>query len=114
MFIRFAGFSVSSTLPDHSTICRFRNALLELNLLETLFEEISRQLEKQGILVKESNSAIVDAAIVESCRRPRKVIEVMAEDRNEGEDVLSSRTIRYSENHDATWVKKVKKPHYGI
>jgi IS5 family transposase len=29
-FIRFSGFSVSSPLPDHSTICRFRNAILEL------------------------------------------------------------------------------------
>jgi IS5 family transposase len=26
-FIRFSGLSISSALPDHSTICRFRNAL---------------------------------------------------------------------------------------
>ncbi len=53
------------------------NALLELNLFERLFEEINRQLEEQGILVRESNGAIVDATIVESSRRPRKVIEIM-------------------------------------
>ena len=44
-FIRFSGFSLVSSLPDHSTICRFRNALLELNLYKKLFKEINRQLE---------------------------------------------------------------------
>lgn len=51
-FIRFSGFSISSSLPDHSTICRFRNALLELDLFEKLFQEINGQLEKKGILVR--------------------------------------------------------------
>lgn len=31
-FIRFSGFSLESPLPDHSTICRFRNTLLEINI----------------------------------------------------------------------------------
>ena len=112
-FIRFSGFCLSSTLPDHSTICRFRNALLELNLFEGLFTEIIRQLEEQGILVKESNGAIVDATIIESSRRPRKVIEVMAEDRKEAVEEIPSPGITYSDDHDATWVKKGKKPYYG-
>ncbi len=116
-FIRFSGFSVSSTLPDHSTICRFRNALLEHNLFEKLFEEINRQLEERGILVKESNGAILDATIVESSRRPRKVIEVMPEDRREEERTTkedsSPLTVTYSDDPDATWVKKGKKPYYG-
>jgi len=114
--IRFSGLSICSTLPDHSTICRFRNVLLELNLFETLFEEINRQREEKGILVRESNGAIVDATIIESSRRPRKVIEVMAEDRREEEcttEEISSFPITYSDDPDATWVKKGKKPYYG-
>ncbi len=55
-FIRFSGFSISGTLPDHSTICRFRNALLEHNLFERLFEEINRQLEERGILAVHQGS----------------------------------------------------------
>lgn len=102
-FIRFSGFSVSSTLLDHSTIC---NPLLELNLFEGLFEEINGQLEEQGILVKESNAAIVNATIIESSQRPRKVIEVMAEDRKEDTDGISSPVIIYSDDPDATWLKK--------
>lgn len=112
-FIRFSGFSLGSSLPDHSTICRFRNALMELGIYEKLFEEINRQIESHGLLVREG--AIVDATIVESTRRPRKVIEVMAEDRNEEEpsSEAPSRQITYSDDHDATWVRKGQKPYYG-
>jgi IS5 family transposase len=59
------------------TICRFKNNLLELDLYEKLFEEINRQIESKGILVKESNGAILDATIIESSRRPRKVVEII-------------------------------------
>jgi hypothetical protein len=48
-----------------------------LNLTSTpgLFEEINSQRKKKEIIVKEG--AIVDATIVESSRRPRKVIDIM-------------------------------------
>lgn len=111
-FIRFSGFSLESPLPDYSTICRFRNTLLELNLYEPLFAEINRQLETKGILIKESNGAILDAAIIESSRRPRKVIEVIPEDRKE-EETSNLPVIAYSDDPDATWIKKGKKAYYG-
>jgi transposase, IS5 family len=110
-FIIFSGFSFVSPLPDHSTICRFRNALLELNLYERLFDEINRQLESSGILVRAG--AIVDATIVESSRRPRKVTEIMPEDREEEKQQIPPATIIYSDDPDANWTKKGKTPHYG-
>jgi len=112
-FLKFSGFSMGSSFPDHSTICRFRNALMELGIYEKLFAEINRQIEAHGLLVKEG--AIVDATIVESSRRPRKVIEVIPEDRNEEEpsSEVSPPQTTYSDDHDATWVRKGKKPYYG-
>jgi len=110
-FIRFSGFSLTSSLPDHSTICRFRNALLELGLYEKLFEEIMRQLESKGLWVRESRGAIVDATIVESSRRPRKVMEILPEDRKE--ENTTPPPITYSNDADATWIKKGKRPYYG-
>jgi IS5 family transposase len=105
-FIRFSGFSLSSPLPDYSTICRFRNTLLELNPYEKLFEEILRQLETRGLLVKEG--AIIDATIVESSRRPRKVMEIIPEDRKEEETTDVSSIISYSDDTDVTWIKMRK------
>lgn len=110
-FIRFSGFSISSLLPDHSTICRFRNALLDLNLYEQLLEEINQQLQSRGLLIKAANGAIVDATIIESSRRPRKVMDLMPEDRKE--EVDEQPVITYSADSDATWIRKGKRPYYG-
>lgn len=111
-FLRFSGFSISSSLPDHSTICRFRNSLLALDIYETLFTEINRQLAVKGLLVKESSGAIVDATIIESSRRPRKVMEIIPEDRKE-EETETPPVITYSDDTDARWIQKGKKPYYG-
>ena len=109
-FLRFSGFSISSSLPDYSTICRFRNTILELGLYEKLFEEIMKQLESKGLLVREG--AIVDATIIESSRRPRKVMEIMPEDRKE-EKTETPPVVTYSDDTEATWIKKGKRPYYG-
>jgi len=110
-FIFFSGFSLISSLPDHSTICRFRNALLELNIYEKLFGEINRQLESNGMMVKEG--AIVDATIIESSRRPRKVTELMPEDRHEEKSEMPAPVVTYSDDPDANWIKKGKRAYYG-
>ena len=109
-FICFSGFSISSPFPDHSTICRFRNTILELGLYEKLFEEIMKQLESKGLLVREG--AIVDATIIESSRRPRKVMEIMPEDRKE-ENTETPPVVTYSDDTEAAWIKKGKRPYYG-
>lgn len=112
-FVRFAGLSLASDVPDHSTICRFRNELMEHGLYEKLFNEINRQLEGKGILVKKG--AIVDATVIESARRPRKVIETesIPEDRKEDDDDSDPPNISYSDDADAKWLKKGKKAVYG-
>lgn len=110
-FIRFTGFSLQSALPDYSTICRFRNTLLAENIYETLFSGINRQLEEKHLIVRGVNAAIVDATIVESSRRPRKVIEIMPEDRKEEE--TETPKVTYSKDTDATWIRKGKTPYYG-
>lgn len=128
-FVRFVGLSLNSPKPDHSTICRFRQALLELNLYEELFQEINRQLEERGLLVREG--AIVDATLITSARRPRKTIDIeeMPEDRKEkdtlqGEGVDETEEtetketdkeykVSYSDDKNSSWVKKGTKAVYG-
>ena len=103
-FIRFTGFSFHSP----PTICRFRNTLLEENLYESLFAEVNRQLEERDLLVKAVNGAIVDATIIESSRRPRKVVEIMPEDRKEEKTEVSP-CVTYSDDADAAWIKKMER-----
>lgn len=69
-FLAFAGFSAEDETPDHSTIWRFREHLAKDGLIETLFAELSRQLDKKGVTVKQGT--LIDASLITSAaRRPR-------------------------------------------
>ena len=60
-FSRFAGLDMEDTVPDSTTVCRFRNILVEADLYGALLAEFNRQLEAKGIIVK--RGAIIDAGI---------------------------------------------------
>ena len=115
-FIRFAGLSLEDPVPDHTTICRFRNALVGKKLLQVLLDEVNSQLEKQGKLVKKG--VAVDASIISSAARPCKQvdIETVVCDREESESscaVQAKISVSYSHDCDAAWTKKGKECHYG-
>jgi transposase, IS5 family len=111
-FLRFTGFSLENSIPDETTICRFRNELGKRDLFEKLLAKINEQLQSKQLLVK--SGTIVDAGLISSARRPRKVIDVMPEDRKEEESAAPSDVkLRYSDDTEATWVRKGNQPHYG-
>lgn len=100
-FMVFSRFEIGDEVPDETTLCRFRNKLVEKNLYESLFKEINSQLEEQGIKVKKAEAALLDATIITSAARPRETIEETT-----GE-------ARKSADPDATWVKKGSKCYFG-
>lgn len=67
-FRRFAGLSLSDAVPDHSTICRFRNLLVEHGLLDKLFGELDRQLDKAGLILR--RGTMLDATVIETSAAP--------------------------------------------
>ena len=44
LFRRFVGLSLADSMPDHSTIWRFRQLLETEDLMDSLLAEINRQL----------------------------------------------------------------------
>jgi IS5 family transposase len=115
-FIRFVGLSLEEPVPDHTTVCRFRNLLVSKKLLESLLTEVNRQMEKQGKLVKKG--VAVDASIITSCARPRKQVDIesVVSDREENEASSTIQTrvlVSYSHDSDAAWTKKGKQFYYG-
>ncbi len=58
---RFAGVDLSS-VPDETTICKFRHFLEEHNLTEKMFEETKSHLDEHGLILNEGT--IVDASII--------------------------------------------------
>ncbi len=111
-FLRFTGFSMENSIPDETTICRFRNELSKRGLFERLRDKINEQLQSRRLLVR--TGTIVDAGLISSPRRPRKIIDVMPEDRKEDERAVgSNHNLTYSDDTEASWVRKGNQPHYG-
>jgi len=90
-FMVFTGFELGERVPDETTLCRFRNKLIERGLHEKLFQEVNRQLEGHGIKVKKSEGSLLDATIITSAARPRQTVE--------------SGKVSQSKDPDATWLK---------
>lgn len=67
-FQRFVGLDFSQRIPDFTTLWRFKERLVELKLMDQLFELILQSLEEKGLLVKKGTA--VDATIIESTTRP--------------------------------------------
>jgi IS5 family transposase len=66
MFRRFIDLSLSSVVPDHATIWRFRQLLNTERLLEPLLEQINNHLEQNSIIVSLGSINIIDATVIEA------------------------------------------------
>ena len=116
-FMMFTGFDLMEELPDETTICRFRNKLVEKGLDQKLFKEVNDQLEKMGLKVQRAKGAVIDATVIESSCRARRVIQ-MSEDRDEEgvekmDSLDSSMEVKESADPDARWLKKGKRCYFG-
>lgn len=93
-FRAFVGLSLEDAVPDHTTFCRFRNALVAAKLMEKLFAEFDRQLEAAGMILK--RGTMLDATLIEAApTRPRRPADEPRRD------------------PDAAFTKKNGETHYG-
>ena len=114
--------SIEDDVPDETTICRFRNELIKLKVFDKLLDRLNRRLEAKHLLIREG--AVVDASVVESHRRPRKVIDVLPEDRAEDEAEETAKgesreseesrvKVSYSDDEEAALLRKRRRAYYG-
>ena len=86
-------------LPDHSTLCRFRNWLAQDDTLVRLLELINRQLTEKGLKIEKAPAAVIDATIIQTAGgKQRQAIET-------DENGITAETTP-SKDKDARWVKK--------
>lgn len=94
-FRRFVGLELDEGAPDHSVISRFRKVLRERNLDMALFDEVARQLEAKGLILK--SGTLMDATLVGAAvRRPG-----------------SPAGSRSATDPDADWTRKGGRNHFG-
>ena len=100
-FRRFVGLSLMDAVPDHSAICRFRNLLIEQEVLEKLFAELDKQLDKAGLILR--RGTMLDATIIETnAARPG------------GEDTTSDADARYVRRPGRSRSSFGYKAHVGV
>ena len=63
-FRRFVGLSLDESVPDHSTLSRFRTRLGEDGLAERLFDDLAAQLSAAGLILREGT--LIDATVVQA------------------------------------------------
>lgn len=94
---RFARLSLEDGTPDHSTISRFRTALRERKLDEALFDEVVRQLEQKGFVLK--RGTLLDATLVEAQARKPGISE--------------GKAARSNIDSDADWTRNRGQSYFG-
>ena len=95
-FQKFIQLDTHESVPDETTICRFRQRLIECKLHEKLLGMLNGQLEARGYIVK--RTTLVDATIIQSSRKrpePEAVADGTAPDK------------------DASYTRTAKGSHYG-
>lgn len=96
-FRRFCGFALDEGTPDETTICRFRAAAAQAKVLERCFEEVNRQLDDRGLMLKKGT--LMDATIIKATHNPP------------GSAVGSGGA--HPREPGADWTKKDGKSHFG-
>ncbi len=108
-FMIFCGLDLHAPVPDETSHCRFRTALVRGGVYDDLLGEVCRQIEAHGLKLQEA--AIIDATLVDSAARPGPHIEA-PQDRAAGA-APDDLELHFSADPDARWVKKGSKSTLG-
>ena len=96
-FMKFLGFP--ETIPDSTTIWLFRERLTEKGKLDSIWQELQRQLDAKGLVVKEGS--IQDATFITS-------------DPGRSGNKPRGGQARTRRSKEGTWTKKGDEFHFGF
>jgi transposase, IS5 family len=111
-FMRFLGLTVSDDVPDSKTVWAFRERLVDLGLVQLLFDLFIQELEKLGLILNEGK--IVDASFIE--------VPKQRNTREENKQIKAGEVpVAFTDNPaklaqkdvDARWTKKNNVSYYG-
>ena len=96
-FRRFCGFELDETTPDETTIFRFRAAASERGVLQACFEEVGRQLDAKGLILRKGT--LMDATLLQAAsRKPGH---------------KAGKAAKLAREPGASWTRKNGKSHFG-
>ncbi|XOD66854.1 MAG: transposase [Flavobacteriales bacterium Tduv] len=117
-YMLFFGFRFENQNPNHRTLCRFCNEIVDKKTYDRLLKKINKQLGKHQAIVK--TGVIVDTSITVRPFAPKGPPTYVVEDREgRGQNQISQRKSRTKKetqsgvNPQGKWLKKSGKLYYG-
>lgn len=98
-FRKFLDIKEEDTIPDETTICKFRKALMRENLMEMIFNQVKSQMNEKNLILNEGT--LVDATLIHASEPKRK--------KDENGKVVSNEAA----DKDATYTSKRGAKHHG-
>jgi transposase, IS5 family len=121
-FRRFCGFALDAETPDHVTIHRFRETLRQHGLADRVFEEVTRQIDSYGLILRQGT--LIDASLVDAAvKRPKPPAELGAapseakpaegSGTTQAKERPASKLVKSPLDPDAAWAKKGGRRYFG-
>jgi IS5 family transposase len=108
-FRRFCGVALGQTMPDHSTLWRFRERLAQSGLAQAAFYCVTAQIEKAGLVLKKGT--LIDASLVPAA--VNKPAPPQGDLPPDADGRPGSKLVRSALDPDAAWTKKDGRRHFG-
>jgi IS5 family transposase len=111
-FMRFLDLTISDDIPDSKTVWNFREQIINLELIDVVFDLFLKELNQLGLIVNEGK--IIDASFIE--------VPKQRNSREENKQIKNGETPKsYDENPNkkrqkdlgARWTKKNNVSYYG-
>jgi IS5 family transposase len=96
-FRRFCGIGIDEPTPDTTTIWRFRTAAAQTGILSGCFEEVVRQLDAQGLILRQGS--LIDASLIQAASRKP--------------NMKQGKAARHPREAGASWTRKNGRSHFG-
>ena len=96
-FRKFLDIKEEDTIPDETTICKFRNKLIKKKLLSKIFDEVKAMMQEKNLILNEGT--LVDATLIHTSEPKRKKDDNGKTVSNEAYDKEATYTSKRGQKH---------------
>jgi len=111
-FMRFLSLSISDDIPDSKTVWNFREQLIDLQLIDPIFDLFLKELERLNLIINEGK--IIDASFIEVPKqRNTKAENKEIKEGKTPESFDENANKKAQKDLNARWTKKNNQNYYG-
>jgi IS5 family transposase len=111
-FMRFLNLTIADDIPESKTVWNFREQLIDLKLVDELFQLFLKELELLNLIINEGK--IIDASFIEVPKqRNSRAENTEIKSGNTPESFEENSNKKSQKDLDARWTKKNNVSYYG-